>query len=76
MTAEIARNIFKKVIEEKEKINVTSTNMKEYEDSLHNGIDAEVSKFLEKYKTNKEEFVLEIESKKDEAKKLFESINK
>ncbi|EAK0446450.1 hypothetical protein UPTC5083_01421 [Campylobacter lari] len=76
MTPEKAKEIFVKVIKEKEELNITSINEKECKDSLHNGIDAEVSKFLKKYRSDKQKFKKEIELKQNEAQELLESINK
>ncbi|EAL5419151.1 hypothetical protein CYB99_09090, partial [Campylobacter coli] len=76
MTPEKAKEIFVKVIKEKEELNIASINEKECKDSLHNGIDAEVSKFLKEYRSDKQKFKKEIELKQNEAQELLESTNK
>ncbi|HDZ5066202.1 TPA: hypothetical protein RTH01_001494 [Campylobacter jejuni] len=74
MTPEKAKNIFMKVIKEKEELNVTPINKKECKDSLHNGIDTEVSKFLKEYRNDRQKFKEEIKLKQEEAQKLLENI--
>lgn len=74
MTREKAKEIFNKVIKEKEKISVMSSQNSD--EKLHNGINENVSSFLESYKTNKEKCVEEINTMKEKAEKLYEEVNR
>lgn len=77
MNAERAREIFQKVIKEKEKMNVTSvtsTSVTSTEEYLHNGMSSHLSGYLKEYHDNKDAFVREIKNKSQEAEKLLEKI--
>lgn len=69
-----AKEIFDKVIKEKEKINVISSQNSD--EKLHNGINENVSSFIQSYKNNKQECVEEINTMKEKAKKLYEEVNR
>lgn len=69
-----AKEIFDKVIKEKEKINVISSQNSD--EKLHNGINENVSSFIRSYKNNKQECVEEINTMKEKAKKLYEEVNR
>lgn len=71
MTPEKAEKIFDKVLKEKEKLNLVSTSKKEKEiEVLHNGMNENVSNFLDKYHNEKDSCMNEIK-----AKQLLEAVS-
>ncbi|MBX7491262.1 hypothetical protein [Helicobacter turcicus] len=75
MTPNKAKEIFDKVVQEKESINLVSIG-EEKNVALHNGTNENVSSFLKKYHDNKESCLKEIKDKKDKAEQLLKDISR
>ena len=72
MTAQKVKEIYKEVVEEKEKISVV--DISENKEELHNGIDPRVAAFLERYENNPKSCVDELKGLSNKAQQLLQEV--